>query len=339
MLQKAMDKRLKNKSVSNFVDVEIKSPEIKENDKKRHLAVIDIGTNSTRMLIFRNDQGKLVRVNKSVRYTRMGQGVNQTGRLHPDAEKRNMEALEEYKNIATDYGVQEFYLFGTSAMRDADNTADYLDAVKEKLHFEIEVISGEAEAELGFVGVSQCFDEKILIFDIGGGSTEFIYGEDNEIKRMMSINLGCVRCTEEFIFSDPPTFQELEKMNEKIFAEFEKRTRGFLPTKPYKLIGIGGTATSLSTIKQELKTYCSEKVHQSTITKVELEQMIDSLASKTIQERQNMVGLEAKRADIILAGAYLLLNIFKITGENIFTVCDYDNLEGAAYRRFIMENK
>lgn len=308
----------------------------KQKIKKRHLAVIDIGTNSTRMLIFRNDQGKLVRVNKSVRYTRMGQGVNQTRKLHPDAEKRNSEALEEFKNIAADYDVEGFYLFGTSAMRDAENTAAYLDNVKEKLGFQIEVISGEAEAELGFVGVSQCFDEKILIFDIGGGSTEFIYGEDNEIKRMMSINLGCVRCTEEFIFSDPPTFQELELLNEKIYAEFEKRTQGFLPSKPYRLIGIGGTATTLATIKQELRTYNSEAVHKSTITKDELERMIDNLSGKTIKERQNIVGLEVKRADIILAGAFLLLNIFKITGENSFTVCDYDNLEGAAYRHFVM---
>lgn len=337
MLQKVMGKQLYNKCDRNLAGAELEPPEVKDKQKKRHLAVIDIGTNSARMLIFRNDQGKLVRVNKSVRYTRMGQGVNQTGRLHPDAEKRNIEALEEYKQIAADYAVEDFYLFGTSAMRDAENTAAYLDAVKEKLGFEIEVISGEAEAELGFVGVSQCFEEKILIFDIGGGSTEFIYGKDNEIKRMMSINLGCVRCTEEFIFSDPPTFQELERMNEKIYAEFEKRTRGFLPTKPYKLIGIGGTATSLSTIKQELKTYCSEMVHESTISKDELEHIIDSLANKTIKERQNMVGLEAKRADIILAGAFLLLNIFKITGENSFTVCDYDNLEGAAYRHFVME--
>lgn len=315
------------------------STEKKRKNEKQHLAVIDIGTNSTRMLVFRNENGKLIRVNKSVRYTRMGQGVNQTGRLHPDAEKRNLEALEEFKHIAQDYRVQDFYLFGTSAMRDAENTGDYVAAVKEKLGFDIEVISGEDEAELGFVGVSQCFDEKILIFDIGGGSTEFIFGENNEIKKMMSINLGCVRCTEEYLFSDPPTGQELERLNEKIFTEFEKKVKDLLPSKPYKLIGIGGTATSLSTIKQELKTYNSERVHKSTITRDELEAMIVDLSGKTIKERQNIVGLEAKRADIILAGALLLLNIFKITGETIFTVCDYDNLEGAAYRRFVMENK
>ncbi|WP_243136617.1 Ppx/GppA phosphatase family protein [Acetobacterium paludosum] len=316
-----------------------KNTKKKQINEKQHLAVIDIGTNSTRMLIFRNCEGKLIRVNKSVRYTRMGQGVNQTGRLHPDAEKRNFEALEEFKTIAEDYHVTDFYLFGTSAMRDAENTENYTAYIREKLGLNIEVISGEAEAELGFVGVSQCFDDKILIFDIGGGSTEFIYGENNEIKKMMSLNLGCVRCTEEYLFSDPPTVQELEQMNERIYSEFVKRTKDFLPTKPYKLIGIGGTATSLSTIKQELKIYDSEKVHKSTITKDELEVMIDNLSGKTIQERQNIVGLEAKRADIILAGALLLLNIFKITGENSFTVCDYDNLEGAAYRHFVMKMK
>ena len=309
--------------------------ELKPKNEKQHMAVIDIGTNSTRMLIFRDDDGQLIRVNKSVRYTRMGQDVNKTGRLHPDAQKRNYEALEEFKSIAEDYAVKGFYLFGTSAMRDAQNAEDYVAFIKEKLGFDIEIIAGEEEAELGFVGVSQCFDEKILIFDIGGGSTELIYGEKNEIKKMMSINLGCVRCTEEYLITDPPTLQELERLNERIYSEFQERTENFLPEKPYKLIGIGGTATSLSTIKQELKTYDSEMIHKSMITKAELEAMIDKLAGQTIQERKTIVGLEAKRADIILAGALLLLNILKITGEDSFMVCDYDNLEGAAYRHFM----
>ena len=307
----------------------------KQKNEKQHLAVIDIGTNSTRMLIFRNDEGKLIRVNKSVRYTRMGQDVNKTGRLHPDAQKRNYEALEEFKGIAADYEVKDFYLFGTSAMRDTENAAEYVAFIKEKLGLTIEIVTGEEEAELGFIGVSQCFDERILIFDIGGGSTELIYGEKNDLRRMMSLNLGCVRCTEEFLHSDPPTAPELKRLNEKISAVFQERTGDFLPDKPYQLIGIGGTATSLSTIKQELKTYDSEMVHKSTITKAELEAIIGNLSGKTIEERKTIVGLEAKRADIILAGALLLLNILKITDEETFMVCDYDNLEGAAYRHFI----
>ena len=312
---------------------------IKAEKSKDNFAVIDIGTNSTRMLIFRNDQGNLVRVNKSVRYTRMGQDVNRTGCLHPDAQKRNMDALEEYKNIAEDYGVKSFYIFGTSAMRDARNSQEFSDQVKEKLGLDIEVISGETEAELGFMGVSQCFSEKILIFDIGGGSTEFIFGEDNQLKKMISLNLGCVRATEEYLFSDPPTNLELERLNEDIFTELVEKTRNFAPERPYKLIGIGGTATSLSTIKQGLKIYDSEKVHESIITREELEAMIDDLSEKTIAERQCIAGLEAKRADIILAGALILLNILKVTGEKSFIICDYDNLEGAAYRHFVMKNK
>ena len=319
---------------------EIKNHETEPEKTKDNHAVIDIGTNSTRMLIFRNDHENLFRVNKTVRYTRMGQGVNRTGQLHPDAQKRNLEALEEYKNIAAeDYDVKSFYVFGTSAMRDAENTEEFTDQVKERLGLDIEVISGETEAELGFIGVSQSFNEKLLIFDIGGGSTEFIVGEDRQLEKMISINMGCVRATEKYLFSDPPTFQELERLNEDIYAELMKEIKDFIPQRPYRLIGIGGTATSLSTIKQGLKIYDSEKVHGSIITRDELEVMIEELSKKTIAERQHIVGLEAKRADIILAGAFILLNVFKVTGEKSFTVSDYDNLEGAAYRHFVMENK
>lgn len=305
-----------------------------EKDKTTY-GVIDIGTNSTRMLIFRIDEGKLMHVNKSVRYTRMGQGVNQTRELHQDAIKRNIEALEEYKNIFEDYNVKSYYVFGTSAMRDAENTQEFIDLAKEKLGLDIDVISGEKEAELGFLGVSQCYCEKILIFDIGGGSTELIFGEEDQLKKMSSLNIGCVRSTESHLFSDPPTFQEIERLTEDTYAEILRKTRGFIPEKPYKLIGIGGTATSLSTIKQGLQIYDSEKVHGSQISKKELENIIDGLAEKTIKERQLIPGLEAKRADIILAGAVILLNILKVTGETVFEICDYDNMEGAAYCHFI----
>jgi exopolyphosphatase/guanosine-5'-triphosphate,3'-diphosphate pyrophosphatase len=305
------------------------------NNYNQNLAVIDIGTNSTRMLIFKNKEEKLVRINKSVRYTRMGQDVNQTHVLHPDAQNRNIEALEEYKSIAKDYDVSDFYVFGTSAMRDATNTNAFIKKVKEKTGFDINVISGENEAEFGFLGVSQTFREKILIFDIGGGSTEFVYGDNNQIRKMMSLNLGCVRATETYLFSNPPTFQEVERLNEDIYAELVKKVKDFPISRPYKLIGIGGTATSLATIKQKLKTYDSEKVHNSQISREELEYMIDDLSKRTIEERQSIIGLEAKRADIILAGAIILLNILKVTDEKKFWVSDFDNLEGAGYSHFI----
>ncbi|MGL4606059.1 MAG: Ppx/GppA phosphatase family protein [Eubacteriaceae bacterium] len=306
-----------------------------EKDKTTY-GVIDIGTNSTRMLIFRMDKNKLIRVNKSVRYTRMGQQVNQTGELHLDAMKRNLEALEEYKNIGNDYEVNSFYVFGTSAMRDAKNSDEFVALVKEKLGFEIEIVTGEEEARFGFLGVSQCFDKEVLIFDIGGGSTELIYGIENKLEGMISLNIGCVRSTELHLYSDPPSYQEIERLSEDTYAELLRKTRDFIPNKPYTLIGIGGTATSLSTIKQGLKIYNSEKVHGSEVTRKELEKIIDALGRKKLKERQKIVGLEAKRADIILAGAIILLNILKITKEDRFKVCDYDNLEGAAYDRFVL---
>lgn len=303
---------------------------------KINRAVIDIGTNSTRMLVFREDRkGQLFRVNKSVRYTRMGQGVNQTGKLHPDAIKRNLEALEEFKGIASDYDVAEMRVFGTSALRDAEDSDVFVKLAKENLGIDVEIISGNEEAELGFLGVSQCFNERILIFDIGGGSTELICGEGNDLKKMMSLNIGCVRSTEMYIQNDPPTADELAEMNKAVTQQLKAALSGYEGFKPYTLVGIGGTATTISTIQQKLKIYNSEKVHQSRITKTDLEKILEDLSSKTVEERSAIVGLEAKRADIIIAGASILNAILECSGESGFTVCDFDNLEGAAYRYFL----
>ena len=307
---------------------------------KINRAVIDIGTNSTRMLIFRKDKkGQLFRVNKSVRYTRMGQGVNKTKRLHPDAIKRNIEALEEYKSIAEDYEVKEMFIFGTSALRDAENSSEFIDMALQKLGMKVQIISGEKEAEYGFMGVSQCIDEGLLIFDIGGGSTELIYGKGRDLMKMKSLNIGSVRSTEAFIENDPPEAEELNQLNQNAAEALEKALADYEGYKPYKLIGIGGTATTVSTIKQKLKIYDSEQVHQSIVTKAELETIIQNLSSKTIDERRQIVGLEAKRADIIIAGTSILDNILTVTGKDSFVVCDYDNLEGAAYSRFFANEK
>lgn len=299
-------------------------------------AVIDIGTNSTRLLIFKEDKGKLVRVNKSVRYTRMGQDIETTKMLHPDAQKRNTEALEEFMKIARDYDVKEFYVYGTSAMREAENSKDYQKAIKKRLGLDINIISGEEEAQLGFLGVSQSFHGKVLIFDIGGGSTEFILGENDLIDQMISLKMGCVRSTEKYLLTDPPMVSELDALNEQIAMELKQKMKKIIPEDAYELIGIGGTATSLSTIKQKLTIYDSEKIHNSQITREQLQRIVNLLAKKTIAEREEIIGLEAKRADIILAGGLILLNILKITKAETFTVCDYDNLEGSAFKEFII---
>lgn len=304
--------------------------------KKPNRMVVDIGTNSTRMLIFRLDKkGRFLRVNKSVRYTRMGQGVDQTKRLHEDAIKRNLEALEEFKSIGEDYGVVDYYIFGTSAMRDAENTQEFVDLVKEKLDLEVVVVSGDKEAEYGFFGVSQTFDDAVLIFDIGGGSTELIYGEGDELRNIFSLNLGCVRSTEKYIRNDPPTATEIAELKGAALSFLKDQAATILPQQPFTLVGIGGTATTISTIKQGLQIYDSERVHKSQVTLTELQDILRELEALSLEERSTIAGLEAKRADVIIAGGIILEAILEFTGRDAFTVCDYDNLEGAAYEVFL----
>lgn len=298
--------------------------------------VIDIGTNSTRLLVFRTDleTGAMVRVNKSVRYTRMGQDLGRTGRLHPDAMKRNLDALAEYQAIAADYAVDELYIFGTSAMRDAENTGDFIQMAKDRLGLDIEVVSGQKEAEYGFLGVSRCYDEPVLIFDIGGGSTELILGCGAQLEKMVSLNIGCVRLTEGCIENDPPLKAELAALSKAAAIQLHSVMPDFMTAAPFTLVGIGGTATTISTIDQGLKIYDSDKVHQSRVTKEALEGIITRLAALPLEERRQIAGLEAKRADIIIAGACILEEILKEAGAGDFAVCDFDNLEGAAFSRW-----
>lgn len=299
-------------------------------------AVIDIGTNSTRLLIFKTDaSGKLVRINKSVRSTRMGQDLGKTGRLHPDAMARNMAALKEYIAITGDYHTRSIYVFGTSALRDASNAGEFIARVKNELGLTIDVITGEQEATYGFIGVSQCFDERILIFDIGGGSTELILGENHQLMKLVSLNMGCVRGTEAFIHHDPPLSSELAAVRENAAGLLKKVMPDYLKQKPFRLVGIGGTATTLSTIHQGLVAYDSDKVQKSRIDQVDLREMVQGLAAMPLARRKEVAGLNPKRADIILAGACVLDTILKATGIKTFTICDYDNLEGAAFQKFI----
>jgi len=304
---------------------------------KKSYAVIDIGTNSTRMLIYRrHEDGTLFRINKSVKNTRMGQDVNKTKKLHKDAIARNLAALQDYIEMGKEYHVVDYYIFGTSAMRDATNTDTFLKKAKETLNLDISVVSGTTEAAFGFLGVAQCFKEPLLIFDIGGGSTELIDGHTQKIHKIYSMNIGCVRMTEQFIHHDPPLTQEIHQLNQFIDQEITKAFIAMNLKKPFddkRLVGIGGTATSVSTIAQQLEGYDSEKVHLSVISKSQLEGILEQLVSLPLEKRKAIVGLEEKRADIIIAGICILLKILERTEATEYTVCDYDNLEGAAFRR------
>lgn len=298
-------------------------------------AVIDIGTNSARLLVYTVEGGgRIRRIGKWVRYTRMGQDLGKTGRLHPDAIRRNLDALAGFRTIAGEYAAADFYVFGTSALRDAANSGEFVALAREKTGLDVQVVPGTLEAEYGFLGVSQSFDEPVLIFDIGGGSTELIRGQGDRMEKMISLNTGCVRGTEAHIRHDPPQAGELEAIKADTRSLLAPVAADYIHGGDFRLVGIGGTATTLSTIHQHLAQYDSDKVNKSVVTRAGLEQMTRELSRITLEERRKTVGLEAKRADIIVAGACILEVVLEQTGCNAFTVCDYDNLEGAAYKKF-----
>lgn len=308
--------------------------------EKDNNAVIDLGTNSIRMLIFRrNKNGGLFPINSSLRYTRLGQDVSKTGMLSEDAITRNLEALDEYCKIAQDYDVKHIYAFGTNALREAKNSQAFIDKVKERFGLDIHIISGEKEALYGFVGVSQSFkDDNILIFDIGGGSTELVEGR-KEIHNAQSLPLGCVRCSDDFIKDQNSVKpEEIVALFDYAYNLVEKTLETYDLPEQFDLIGIGGTITTLAGIVLGLEVYDSNKIHQSIVTFDQMRQLLIQFMNSNLEERTQIVGLPDKRVDTIIAGTTIALAILKASKKTRCRVCDFDNLEGAAYIKFLKEN-
>ncbi len=307
--------------------------------EKINNAVIDLGSNSIRMLIFRrNKEGKLFQVVRSLRYTNLVKDVTSTGELSENSIKRNIEAFREFQKIAQDYDVHHVYIYATSAMREAKNSQVLINEVKECFGLDVHIISGETEAEYGFYGVSQCFTGPILIFDIGGGSTELIYG-DKEIKNKVSLELGCVRSTENFLKDQNHiTQEEIKRLENYSFKLINNSLKSFDLPSEFRLVGIGGTITTLASIVKELPIYDSDKIHKTIISYDQIRNCLNKFISTNIEERKKIVGLPDKRVEYITAGTVIALTILKAARKTSCTICDFDNLEGAAYLKFMLEN-
>ena len=296
-------------------------------------AVIDIGTNSMRLLIYWFDAaGALQRTGKWVQYTRMGEGVDRTGRLADGAIARNLKALRDFAAQAAAQGVAlpAIAAFATSAVRDAENGADFCDAALRETGVNVQVIDGETEAAYGFAGVSQCFDGRILICDIGGGSTELILGVNSQIETARSLNMGCVRATEKWLKADPPGRGAMDAVEEAMAAMLSEALPAYDLSAPCQLVGIGGTATTLTAIRQRLVDYDRDAVHLSRLTVADVEVLQAKLAAVPLAARKKIAGLAPSRADIILAGTAILKAVMKACDQDTLVICDNDNLEGAA---------
>ena len=291
---------------------------------------IDIGTNSMRLLIAEYKDGKLVNRKKYINTTRIGQEVDKQGYIKDSAIKRNIKALVEFSNICKEEYCNKIYCIGTSALRDSKNKDIFIELAKDKAGIDVEIISGEKESNLGFLGVLEGVgkEEDILVIDIGGGSTEFIIGNKGGIIFSKSENVGALRMTEKFLHQDPINDEEFNSMCNFIYDKLKDTLEYIKKDGIKKVVGIGGTITSLSAINQELEVYSMEKIHNSKISLSELELILQNLKKMTLNDKKSLKGLQPKRADIITAGVEILHTIMKNIEINEIIVSEYDNLEG-----------
>ncbi|SHK21744.1 Ppx/GppA phosphatase family protein [Paramaledivibacter caminithermalis] len=297
--------------------------------------VIDIGTNSIRMLIAKIKNGEIIYNKKNIEMTRIGEGVDRTKMLSQAAIARSIAALKKLKDEAVKEGVKSINAIATSAVRDALNKDEFIRIAKDKLDLDIRVISGEEEAELGFMGVINGIKKDVkdlLVIDIGGGSTEFIFGNNKGIKYLRSLNVGAVRMTDKHITNDPITDYEIHNLKTDIKNIISEITNKINEFRIVEAAGIGGTVTTLAAISQGLEIYDRDKVHNYELKIEEIRDMIYMFKNLKNSERKKIKGLQPKRADIILAGSIILFEILTALNLKRIRISEFDNLEGFIYK-------
>ena len=281
-------------------------------------AVIDVGTNSVKLLVADVAGAKVLPVLESGNQTRLGHGFYQTQRLHPAAIKRNIAAVAEFAATAGHQGATSVRVFATSAARDATNSQDLTDAIAQACGLTLEIISGEQEAEWAFHGVRtnpKLAREPLLLLEVGGGSTQFILGQAGEIHLRESFSLGAVRLLETLPQRDPPTPAELEDccawirhflhevVSPRLTPALRKEVAQHAKHHAVQLVGVGGTATVLARMQQGMDDYDRERIEAARLSRAQLGSWVERLWSLPLAERKRIPGLPPERADVILTGA------------------------------------
>ena len=298
------------------------------------LAGVDIGTNSTRLLVADVDgagnDARLTPLDRRMRITRLGQSVDATRRLHPEAVERTVEVLREYRGALDDLGVDRVRATATSAARDAANRDMFFGPATDVLGVTPELLTGDEEARLSFLGATSGLAEPApyLVVDIGGGSTEFVVGETAPTGQI-SVDIGCVRLTEQLLHSDPPAPEELSEAV-TIVREHLADVDRELPAarEAATLIGLAGTVTTVAAIELGLPEYDADKIHHFRLTKEAAEDVFRTLATEPAAERRHNPGLEPGRVDVIVGGAVVLVTILRVLGFDEMLVSEADILDG-----------
>jgi exopolyphosphatase/guanosine-5'-triphosphate,3'-diphosphate pyrophosphatase len=300
------------------------------------VAVVDIGSNSTRLLVADiDDQGHVEELERRSTVTRLGQGVDATGALASEAMERVFATLEEYRRLIDEHEAAGHNVAVlTSAVRDASNGEELTTIVRERFGLDARTIPGAEEARLSFLGATseRPTDDAIpiVVIDIGGGSTEFIVGSGREVSFFASTQVGVVRFTERHLTTDPPQRDELEALAADARAMFTEELPEEVRTSVAEAIAVAGTATSVAAIELDLEPYDPERVHGHRVSRASLEAMLERLAGMTNADRRKVKGLDPARAPTIVAGVVILLQALSAFGLDEFEASEHDILRGAA---------
>lgn len=307
------------------------------------VAAVDCGTNSIRLLVADADPGtgELVDLDRRMTIVRLGQGVDRTGRLAPEALERTFAACREYAAAIKELGAQRLRFVATSATRDAENREEFVRGVLDILGVEPEVITGDQEAEFSFTGATKELTGRddlarpYLVVDIGGGSTEFVVGDDR-VRAARSVDVGCVRMTERHLVvdgkvADPPSEEQMAAMRADIEAALDLAERTVPLREARTLVGLAGSVTTVSAIAQGLPEYDSAAIHHSRCPHDEVRAITERLLRSTHAERAAIGAMHPGRVDVIGAGALVLLAIMERTGAREVVVSEHDILDGIAF--------
>ncbi len=294
------------------------------------VAVIDVGTNSARLLVADVAGGRVEPVERRSTVTRLGRGVDLSGRLAAEAIEDACAAIGEYVALCKGLGAETVRAIATSAVRDAENGSAFVAELRERFALSARVLDGEEEARLTYLGATSEDppSEPTLVVDIGGGSTELVVGTGSEISFHASLQAGVVRHSERHVASDPPTVLELEALAADVRGLIENAVSGGVVAGTG--IAVAGTPTSLAAVEMELEPYDPSRVHGHTLSLTSIQRMLSRLASAPLSERVEIPGMHADRAPTIVAGVVILVETMRAFGLDEIEISEHDILYGTA---------
>ena len=302
------------------------------------VAAIDCGTNSIRLLVadVDADTGVLTDVVRTMRVVRLGEGIDRTGEFSAGALERTFAACDEYAGLLAHHGGPELRFVATSATRDARNREAFIAGVRARLGVEPHVISGTEEAELSFLGAvrglpPELLELPVLVVDIGGGSTEFVLGDELP-SHSISVDVGCVRMTERHLRSDPPTGEEIARVEADLAAALAVVATAVPAGDARTLVGVAGSVTTVAAMALGLPAYDPSALHGSVVTLDQVEEVTERLLAMTRAERAALPFMHEGRVDVIGGGAMVLRALMRAFGKHEVVASETDILDGIAYR-------